>query len=483
MKNIFNKWGAAALLSSAFLFTGCDPEFEDDVTISKGSLDLTKYVAVGNSLTAGYQDNGLYLEGQVFSYPNILANQFSYAGGGDFVQPLFTSAQANGSGYLRLSGFTATGSPILVPVTQGLAVRGMGADGKTALLTRYTELDKIQNFGVPGIKLADIKTPGYGLNNPIGFNPYFERILPENSPTTYLQRVSGNQHTFFSAWLGNNDVLGYATAGGFAGTITPVATFTTYYTELITAMTANGAKGIVATIPDVRSVPFFTTVGPTAKPLLASAVAAANAAGLPITGVTALTKNTATRINITPASIKDASGGTILLTLTSSAYLPLVGQPTGRYWRELAVSQNPINPTAQLQGYLAAFQIDTTKAFGLDPRNPVPSAFVLDEEEQNEINTATTAYNSAIIAQANAKGLAIFDAYAFFNSIQNGFMLNGVGYSPAFITGNLFSLDGVHPTQRGYAIIANRMIEAINSKYGATIPTIDVTQFRAVLFP
>jgi hypothetical protein len=58
-----------------------------------------------------------------------------------------------------------------------------------------------------------------------------------------------------------------------------------------------------------------------------------------------------------------------------------------------------------------------------------------------------------------------------------------VAYSPAFITGNLFSLDGVHPTPRGYAIIANEMIKAINGKYQARIPTVDVTQYRAVLFP
>ncbi|WP_207433590.1 SGNH/GDSL hydrolase family protein [Sabulibacter ruber] len=476
MKNIFYKFGAAALLSSAFLFSGCDPEFEDDVQVSAGSLNLSKYVAVGNSLTAGYQDNGLYLEGQVFSYPNILANQFSFAGGGGFAQPLFSNEQRNGSGYLRLSGFTATGSPILQPVTTNLAT-----ESATSAFFKDEFTGEVQNLGIPGIRLADIKTPGYGSAQG---NPYFERITPDaNQLQTYLQRVAASNPTFFSSWLGNNDVLGYATAGGFAGALTPVETFTNLYTELINTLTANGAEGIVATIPDVRAVPFFTTVGPTAKPLLAAAVAAANAQGLPITGVTALSKNTATRITITPASIKDASGGSILLTLTSSAYLPLIGQPTGRYWRELAASQNPTNPTAQLQGYLANFQIDTTKAFGLDPRNPIPSAFVLDDTEQNEINAATAAFNDIIKAQANAKGLAIFDAYQYFNSIQAGFTQNGVAYSPAFITGNLFSLDGVHPTQRGYAIIANEMIKAINAKYGSTIPTIDVTQFRAVLFP
>ncbi len=487
MKNIVHKLGTAAFLSAALLLTACEPEIEDDTVFTRGSqLDLTKFVAVGNSLTAGFQDNGLTLAGQVNSIPNILAFQFSYVGGGNFVQPVFPSDKYNGTGYLRLNGFTASGSPIISPLPlndPNLAIVGLGADGKTPLLSRYTDLHAIQNFGVPGIKLADINTVGYGLNNPMGFNPYFERILPASSPMTYLQRIATSQPTFFSAWLGNNDVLGYATAGGFAGTITPTATFDALYTELIATMSANNTEGIVVTIPDVRSVPFFTTVGPSAKPLLAGAVAAANAQGSPITGVSVLTKNTAQRINVTPASIKNADGGTILFTLTSSAYLPLIGKPTGQYWRELAASQNPSNPNAQLAGYLANFQIDTTKAFGLDPRNPIPSAFVLDDEEQKLVNDATKAYNVTIKAQAAAKNLAVFDSYTFFNSIQNGLSLNGVAYSPAFITGHLFSLDGVHLTPRGYAIVANEMIKEINRKYTATIPTINVTQFRSVLIP
>ncbi|MDX5437011.1 MAG: SGNH/GDSL hydrolase family protein, partial [Pontibacter sp.] len=68
-------------------------------------------------------------------------------------------------------------------------------------------------------------------------------------------------------------------------------------------------------------------------------------------------------------------------------------------------------------------------------------------------------------------------------SISNGFVRDGVAYSPAFITGNLFSLDGVHPTPRGYAIIANEVIKAINSKYNSSVPQTDITQYRAVLLP
>lgn len=484
MKNLVHKFGAAVLFSSALFFTGCDPEFDEEVTISKGeNLDLSKYIAVGNSLTAGFQDNGLYLEGQQKSYPKILANQFALVGGGAFVQPLFSEAQENGSGYARLTGFTSTGSPILTPVTSKLAIRGMGADNKTFLYTKAADLENIQNFGVPGIKLANINIPGYGLNNPQGFNPYFERILPSGLPfgaQTYLQRISANQHTFFSAWLGNNDVLGYATAGGFAdqninstNQITEVSVFNTLYTELLNNLTANGAEGIVATIPDVRSVPFFTTVGPAAKQLLTTAS---------IPAFFALTKAGKTRVVIPRTELKDAEGGTVLLTLTSSAYLPLFGRPTGKYWRDLAASQNPANPTAALAQYLAVFEIDTLEAFGTQ-KNPIPSALVLDQDEQAEINTATMAFNTTIKAQAAAKGLAVFDAYEFFNSVQNGIILGGVSYSPAYITGNLFSLDGIHPTPRGYAIIANEMIRAINAKYGSSIPTTDVTQYRGVILP
>src|SRR5690606_34379504 len=102
--------------------------------LSRGSLDLSKYVAVGNSLTAGYQDNGLYLEGQVYSYPNILANQFSFVGGGSFPQPLFSAGQENGSGYLRLTGFSASGLPELAPVTNNLATE----TGSTFFKDEYT---------------------------------------------------------------------------------------------------------------------------------------------------------------------------------------------------------------------------------------------------------------------------------------------------------------------------------------------------------
>ncbi|WP_439880657.1 SGNH/GDSL hydrolase family protein [Pontibacter sp. MBLB2868] len=480
MKNIFYKSSVLALFASVLL-TGCDPEIDAPAT-SSGQADFSKYIAVGNSLSAGYADGGLYREGQLTSVPALLAQQFEAVGGGEFKQPLFSEAQKNGSGYLKLVGFTPQGSPITAKVTTELAVRGLNSKG-TPLYTKDT--GDINNLAVPGIRTADFKTPGYGSEQG---NPFFERLT--NDPMqTYLQYVQAKiqtvKPTFFSAWMAENDVLAYATSGGaFSGgmlnsdaqKITPVSTFTDNYTALLNALTANGEKGILVTIPDVTAIPFFTTVGGSVKQLLA-----ANQ----IPAVVALTGSGSSRIVITADKINAADG--VYFPLTASTYAPLVGMPTGKYWRDLArqvsSSQNPAVIQGTLAAMLANYQIDTTAMFGLSAGNPLPSALVLDATEQQNVKTNTIEFNNIIKAQAQAKGLALWDAYSFFNKIKGGFAQNGVGYSPSFITGNLFSLDGVHLTPRGYAIAANEMIKEINAKYNSNVPLLDETQYRAIRLP
>lgn len=469
-------------------FTACQPDLEDDFKPSAGSADFSRYIAVGNSLTAGFSDGGLYLDGQLNSYPNILAGQFRLAGGGDFVQPLFQTGQENGSGYIRLAGFTATGSPITANVATSLALRS-GATPARPLYTKYTE--PINNLGVPGIRLSDVETPGYGST--LG-NPYFERITPDAQATqTYLARVAASNPTFFTNWLGNNDVLGFATAGAAANFLTPTADFTDRNSKIINALTANGAKGVVATIPDVTNIPFFTTVGPAFRALL-EAPQPGLPSGVPGVVITTGLLNASptgmppTRRTIPTASIRNATGssGNQLFTLTASPYLPLFGRPNnGKAWRDVYNQARPSLPAVvTLSIFLALQGVDTTQAFGASSGNPIPSTLVLDDTEQATIRTTTTAFNTAITAKANEKGLAIFDANAFFSRVaSSGFVTNGVNNTAGFIAGNLFSLDGVHPTPRGYAIIANEMIRVINSTYGANVPQVNPNDYRGVRFP
>ncbi len=91
MINLNSKKWLLICLSSVFL-SACDPNFNSSVgdtsSYSAGDADFSRYVAVGDSLTAGYADSALYRSGQENSFPNILANQFKAVGGGVFNQPL-----------------------------------------------------------------------------------------------------------------------------------------------------------------------------------------------------------------------------------------------------------------------------------------------------------------------------------------------------------------------------------------------------------
>lgn len=487
---------ALALFGLGVGLAGCQANLDSSSPApSAGTANFSRYLAVGNSLTAGYEDNGLYLEGQQNSYPSILAGQFAQAGGGAFNQPLFTTAQASGSGYLRLTGFSAAGSPILATVP--------GTAGRfTPTAAPYTKyLSRVDNLGVPGIQLNDIQTANLGSLAPArtytvsNFNPYFERITPDGSSDSYFQRVKAEvagtsgvpAATFFTCWLGNNDVLGYATAGGAVGAPTRTDTFNLKAARIVNALTANGAKGVVSNIPDVTGIPFFTTVGAAARTSFAAASVPVTLAPFVYTTGTLAPGAPNTRVVSTLSNIRDASGnGALLLTLTASPYIGLYGQPTGKYWRDFYAQAKPNLPATipTLGVFLAVLAVDTTKAFGQSSQNPFPSTLVLDATEQTTVATATTAFNTSLLNAANAKGLAFFDANAYFRSIAaSGIATNGVNNTASFISGNLFSLDGVHPTPRGYALVANEIIKVINAKYGSTLSLVNANDYRGIPLP
>ena len=428
---------------------GCQPDIDSNSpSASPGSANFTTYIAVGNSLTAGYQSGGVSRASQLQSYPNILAKQFAQVGGGTFNQPLFDQPYTHGSGYLRLAAIN-NGVPVTVPVTDSLAVISGSLNAGTNLLRKYTGASN-QNLGVPGIRVADVTTAGYGLNNPLGYNPFFERLLPGSSGANYLQyvqeRVATLKPTFFTNWLGNNDVLLYSTAGGASGSLTTVADFTTKYKQVLDVLTVNGTKGLVATIPSVTNVPLFTTVK-------ASAVRAS------------IRSNTALP-NAAAASLYIRTGTGTVREATDNDYILLTAQAV------IGTGATATQPLPIGVGYSAALS------------NPLPSQYVLDADEAAAVVTRTNDLNTVIRNEANARGLALFDANTYFQGVAaSGVATNGVNNTTDFIRGNLFSLDGVHPTARGYALIANQIIRSINAKYGSTLQPVDANTYSGVLLP
>jgi len=448
MKNF--KIYAYVLFAGLLGLSACKPSIVQPSTFSAGPLDLTRYISVGNSLTAGYADGGLYLEGQQNSYPSIIAKQLQMVGGGSFTQPLFDPSQANGSGYLTLTGFDATGNPITANVTTNLAVTGQVTIPTSATTTitvptyaKYT--GNFDNYGVPGIKLANVNVAAYA-----NFNPYFARMLPGAAGTlntTYLSFVTASPYTFFTDWLGNNDALLYATSGGAGDTLTTKAVFTSTYNATVAKLIANGAKGALAAIPDVTTIPYFTTV--TYAALLA--------------GV-------------------QKSAPTVTGLYINALVSPLPAAPT--YAARLATPSDLFVltfPTALLGSTTAGVG---TYPYGLDPRNPIQTQYVLDANEVANVKDYVNSYNGTIRSAAAANRLAYFDAFTFLSGVKsNGLLINGVSLNSGYISGGIFSLDGVHLTPRGYAIVANEFIKAINNNYNSNIPLADVSSYRGVKFP
>ncbi|EHQ28580.1 SGNH/GDSL hydrolase family protein [Mucilaginibacter paludis] len=429
--------------------SACKPSF-DTPAPSRGSADFTRYIAVGNSLTAGYADGGLYRSGQLNSYPNMIATQMQAAGGGSFAQSLFTTDQANGSGYLRLKSFDASGNPVIDTVKTNVAVRGTATIPGLGTILLYTKYSgALENYGVPGIKLNDIQNALYGNGN-----PYYERLLPGNAGTNttqYLDFITAKSFTFFTNWLGNNDALGYATSGGAGDVLTDKTTFGNLYSTLLTRLTAGGtggtgAKGACATIPDVTTIPYFTTV--TVGAVLAGVQKA-------VPSIQAIYINAATNAAATTYAPRPATAND-LLVLTFQGQLSAIGKPT---------TGNPY-------------------PYGLDPRNAIESKYVLDQNEAALVKDYVNSYNATIKATAAAKGLAVFDAFTFLTNVKtSGLVIDGISFNSNYISGGLFSLDGVHLTPRGYAIVANEFIKAINSKYGSSLSIVNVGAYNGIVFP
>src|SRR5690554_3712694 len=242
------KISAALLL--ALGFWQCEISV-DEFEASSGSLDLSSYVALGDSYSAGYVDGALGRETQVESLPAILAQQFALAGGGAFKQPLLPAGKSIGgtpideqgtlNGYYKLQVVNEQLTP--VPTVGDMEVFGdiVGDQGP------------FNNMAVPGAKAEDLNLPGFN-------NPYYVRFASNPGQSSVLSDALRAQPTFFSLWIGGNDVLTSAIAGG-SDDITPKEEFAAYLNLLMEALAAEGRPGVIANIPSIEALPYFSFVG------------------------------------------------------------------------------------------------------------------------------------------------------------------------------------------------------------------------------
>ncbi|WP_299244041.1 G-D-S-L family lipolytic protein [uncultured Aquimarina sp.] len=503
----------------------CEPEFDNPIdeagVYASGEADFSNYVALGNSLTAGFADGALYITGQENSYPNILSQQFSLVGGGEFTQPLMSDntggALLGGTQILAnrfVLAFDAEGNP-------GPAIYA-GAAPTTEISNNLGS--SFNNMGVPGAKSYHLGAPGYG--NVAGVatgsaNPYFARFASSAETTVVADAVAQNP-TFFSLWIGNNDILGYATSGGVgvdhnvtgelnpanygSNDITNSATFDLTYRQLIAALTANGAKGVVLNLPNVSTLPFFTTVPfaplspldpsfgpqiPTLNATYAGLNAAFAFAGVPERAIS-FSASAASPVVIKDESLEDVSANLALaLAGTFGPLAPIVAAQYGQA-RQATANDLLVLTSSGVIGQVNQERFDELVGFGLTPEQagqfsvngvtyPMEDQFVLTSAEQSSVENARQAFNTSIATIASENGLAFYNvANDLAQAANGGIPFDGGVITSDFVTGGGFSLDGVHPTPRAHALVTNGVINAIEIAYGATLPSVNPGDYGTV---
>lgn len=509
-----NKFIYLTLLAAGLI--SCEPEFENavDANYSAGEANFSTYVAVGNSLTAGYMDGTVSRVGQTYSFPNLLSQQFALVGGGAFTQPSYAEDVNNLGGISGIPGFN---NRLVINASVGAPQPIAG----TSTITLTPQATAYNNMGVPGAKSFHLLAPGYGnaANLPAA-NPYYIRHATSLTSTVLGDAVSKNP-TFFTNWIGANDVLSYATTGGIgtdqtgnpnaasysSNDITDPTLFAGVYSTIIDQLTANGAKGVVATIPSVTSIPFFTTVP--YNPLTSSVLgqgsvavgeATINALNTQLYGPLkqALTAFSAgSRINLlsttggNPLLIKDESLTDLSAQLTV-AFTPTLGATTAAFYgsvfgqaRQATADDLVLLTTRGVIGTAPAGVPAPLDKFGIT--YPLQDQHILIPSEKAAIANATAAYNNAIVSIAASKNLAVADMNAILGQLVSGLKsVEGSIYTANYFSGAatenkvLFSLDGVHPNARGYAVIANEIIKVINAHYKAKLPFLNPSYFPGI---
>jgi hypothetical protein len=406
-----------------------------------------KYVALGDSLTAGVESQCLVERNQVNSYPAQLAHLF---GVNDFQQPIVQEIALTNPPV----GTTCLGAVFVPPATISVGpVSQMGSPLNLLLQRPY------DNLGFPGAEVADLTQ----LTHSTSAQPSSALVLRNvtGSPLDGTSAVDQAdlllapvQNNIVTLWIGSNDVLGAATSGIVVDgvTVTTVADFTASYGAILDAIGPVTSTMARANIPDVTAIPFTSTIPPvlvdpaTRQPVLID--------GHP---VALLGQGDAANpcVPVAPDQGCPLPTGT-LVTLPASA---LLAQGIGI----------PVAAGGTGQPLPHGF-IDASGAHGGVTLYPDEVAFL----QQRVVD-----YNQAI---ASFDPIIVVDIYSILNDVRaHGYHVGGLTLTSTYVTGGIFSYDGVHPSTIGYTLIADEFVKAINANApgGAQIPRPD---FSTALF-
>lgn len=517
-------------------FTACNDiedvnRFETEAELPEltaGSADFSNYVALGASFTAGFTDNALFKTAQEHSFPNILSEQFAKVGGGAFTQPLANDNYGGlAAGGTRIPGFNPRlvfGGAGPVPLESVIGPVTVNTD-----IAINKPTGPFNNMGIPGAKSYHLLFNGYGNIANLATktaNPYFVRMASSSTATVLGDAMAQNPTFFTLSEIGGNDVLGYATSGGdgsevITPSVGPIGVgFDQTYTYIVSTLTSGGAKGVVTNIPYITDLPHFTTVP--FNPL--SPLNSAFGPQIPtLNGIFGQLNQVFAFLEVpersivfsataaSPVVIKDES----LLNLSAQiedvlnasptfpAFIESFGLPAQAaplvanlfgltYGQTRMANANDllVLPSSSIIGTINTESVTFLMSQGL-PQNlagqfsaegitlPLADKWVLIPSEQQEIRTATDAYNATIESVASSNpNIALVDLKGILQEATvNGIVIDNYTLQTNLVTGGAIGLDGIHLTARGYAFLANKFLEKIDEAFGSNfIPSGNVAK-------
>ena len=417
-----------------------------------------RIVGVGDSLTAGVQSAGLLgvpvvpnpIPGSPFqpgvppTQPNgFFALLYAQANGGVAVNnpgnsPLPLIA-APGIGTLLVPNARFAPTPISAPCG---GINATAYDYSTALKARVNPTQTPLDVAIPGQTVHEAiymlgpenscaTAPG-GPLSPLAalinsesdnFYPILGNFAKGSSQLSAAASLHGQ---FATVWLGSNDLLKFTFA---LGQITPTdpGQMQQDLVKIISTLQQSGAKVLVSNLVDVLNAAFFIP-----QPFIQTAL---TANGGPAAGAAA---------PLVLASLQNNYG------VGPGGYLTISG----------------------LGKVLTALGSGSTN-FVLGGGDFVPDALATQVQGLND------AYNTSIASASRVTGAALVDNHALVVAAKAGIPVNPPKCCSLAFGGGFFSLDGIHPSNTGYALTANAFIDTMNAAYGTNVPDVNVAAVYA----
>ena len=428
MKGSHLRHGMMVLLP-LFFWACLQEKFIQPPEIVTGSADFSRFMAIGDGFVAGITDGVMIDYGQQFSIPNLIAQQVGIA---DFRQPMMADP---GFGQDPLTG-QPIGKFLLLNI-HPLQVNTISLNQSPYDLLRVPPADSAptyDNLAVPFHSIRDVRFANSRFFNLTNF------VLREQG--SQFDQAMQAKPSFVLLWAGFSDLVGLAITGrvieGF--TITPPDSFRKHLTAIVRGFREQGAQMVMATIPDMSQFPLLTAIPPVLVDL-----------------------------NTLQPVLADSSDPTSVIYLQGE-------------WSDGSIRTLSDDPNSDNFALLNLRAKDLLKqGYGYSVERggnglALSTRVVIDKEEYRIFQARLATLNQIIFDVASQFGVAVADIHDFIRDIhESGVRVGGIQLNTRYITGGFFSLDGIHPTPAGYALIANEFIKTVNAFYSADIPLVDVS--------